>query len=387
MKEKIIECLKMFIENNEITQEELFPVSIESAGPLYTILSFKHNRGLMYNVNEPPLPVFYTIDDNNRYYHTGAHWALKSMLEDETMSIYSVRRNSDNTVYTIGDWIQPADIDTNNKPFQIDNFQLGVQNDIWANPKGNTGYSHISKWQKIDTFVTEDGVTITEKDYPIWICQDIDGTTWIKLTNRYSPCKAHYKEEGPLADGKYKIFSTEEAADKWIAEQKSLFTTVDGANITDQDQCMWAVAVEDIYDIIDRMPYYCVNDHAKATYHWFSNKEARTQWIADKTKKVPLITEDGVEITDPEQEIYGIYIDDFRSYNIPASEYKELYLAPEEGDEDRRGFSTEAARDEYIARNKRLFSIEDIAEWHKRNQGAVFSDLYRIAKERIKEIS
>lgn len=308
-----IEIVKELIKNYGITQEELYPTSVQSKNePLYTILQFSSiDKDYVWKITK-----------DGKYSCNGTiYWTLDNMLEDDrsvcvakgTVLIHSVRRESDQEVFTIGNMITGL----MGNSFQIDSFNIGNGN-IWANPINSKCYTPIQNWKKIETFTTEDGVIISEAYYPVWVVHNNDGT-YEKLTTKCNVSTIHYNEEsgclGP--EGSYKIFSTVAAADEWI--------------------------------------------------------------LANNPKKVLLTTQDDIEITDPTTHVWGVHkamldytIDD--TYVISIGQINALW------------FSTEAARDEYIARNKRLFSIEDIKQWDDKQLDS-FSSLLEIAKERINETS
>ena len=73
----------------------------------------------------------------------------KDILLKNNCKIYSVKRLSDGSIWRIGDTIVHSNCRLE-EAFIIDNFQLGVQNDIWANPKGEKGYCHFSYWEKVE---------------------------------------------------------------------------------------------------------------------------------------------------------------------------------------------------------------------------------------------
>lgn len=217
-KQTIIDGLRAIIENSQITAEELYST-------LYTILLFKET--LVPGLNNSRI---YTLQANGEY-HTGARGdttqTLNQMLrgfyedgiasvEDRTWYIYQVRRESDQQIFTIGDTI----IHSNDRPensFVIDNFQIGVQNDIWTNPTKEKGTCNIRYWKKVNApkvlLTTADDVDTIEPGQVLY------GVG----TNSYNTC------EYPAKDIKehhtaFKWFYDKKKRDKYILNNKLLFS-------------------------------------------------------------------------------------------------------------------------------------------------------------------
>ncbi len=107
-------------------------------------------------------------------------------------------------------------------------------------------------------------------------------------------------------------------------------------------------------------------------------------------KKPILITEDGISITDPQAPIYGIHKSWEHKSNLQAGDYKPEYTFYVE----RKWFSSEAAREEYILMSRPLFSIKQLGDIEREdypstviNEEIVVSrdSLLRIAKEIINQ--
>ncbi len=100
--------------------------------------------------------------------------------------------------------------------------------------------------------------------------------------------------------------------------------------------------------------------------------------------KVLLTTEDSVEITDSKQKIYSLSPTFTDKYDCSVGNFKNN-INPAY-----KAFSTPEARDEYIMRNKRLFSLEDMHGQDKCPHGGQeyflleIDKLEKLARERIK---
>lgn len=120
-----------------------------------------------------------------------------------------------------------------------------------------------------------------------------------------------------------------------------VFSVGDGMKYKGKENELWGVNRKYciIYYFSIKEGFIFVNDH-------FENIERVghiSEWILNVPEIVILTTEDGVNITNSKQMIYGVEKDFSCTYNISANNYE---------DDTPKYFSTEIARDEYILQNK-----------------------------------
>lgn len=173
----------------------------EITKPEYTILSFKQNTKLEDLWINPP-------NSSNMWYRSGGctvPYTTEEILENSLYSIYSVRRESDDEVFTVGDNIGQGII----LNFKIQNNRLLISTSKVKNYWFGFIFDNIQKNKKQPLFTTEDGVDIYEGDTYYIINPKLN----YLLTN-------HIAENG---DNFYKTFikfSTKEKAEEYILENK-----------------------------------------------------------------------------------------------------------------------------------------------------------------------
>ena len=166
------------------------------------------------------------------------------------------------------------------------------------------------------------------------------------------------------------IYKKELHSDFWelIEEEKPLkFITEDGVSIYG-DMKTYAVAKGDLD--IDNPEIYGGNS---ASLKYFYHKENALAYIEKNKEKKPLfITEDGVEIFEGDEYIaIGINYD-FRKVDTVA--HDQVYSG------DVMRFKYESNADEYIVKNKPVFSYEDFIRWGNVPYERV---IMQLAKKRI----
>ena len=126
--------------------------------------------------------------------------------------IHSVKRLSDNAIFTVGDKVKQSNVQHNNT-FTITGFEFDVNNEHLL-VIGNGGIKlHKIEHCKTPLFTTEDGVEIFKGDkYFYW---NSDDTDCIKAYSDYAEDKSNRK-----LWNKYKCFSTEEATKEYIVINK-----------------------------------------------------------------------------------------------------------------------------------------------------------------------
>lgn len=136
---------------------------------------------------------------------------LEALIKCEN-TIHSVKRLSDNVIFTVGDKVKQSSVKHNNT-FIITGFEFDVNNKHLL-AIGNGGIKlHKIEHCKTSLFTTEDGVEIFKGDkYFYWNSDDKD---CIKAYSDYAEDKSNRK-----LWNKYKCFSTEEATKEYIVINK-----------------------------------------------------------------------------------------------------------------------------------------------------------------------
>jgi len=133
--------------------------------------------------------------------------------------IHSIKRLSDNEIFTIGD-------KTNNGTIsKFENCSVGIRGFFKEKPENyHVNLNTIKK--VIYLFTTHDGVDIYEDDFVHWVAFYKDKTPYYL----YKLCfvKGHLELDFVNT---YKIFSTKQAAEEYVAKNKVLFVTEDGVGI------------------------------------------------------------------------------------------------------------------------------------------------------------
>lgn len=141
----------------ESNPECLFPVNIvkdrddweEIVEQLYEILEYKSEHGIWYRSPdiEGDAIMYCLYRENSDARSTEDHM----LRHPEHYQIHKVKRLSDNSIWTIGDTIIHSNMYPNDSPFTIGNFQKGlpVYGDIWANEGNEKGQLNIRFWKHI----------------------------------------------------------------------------------------------------------------------------------------------------------------------------------------------------------------------------------------------
>ncbi len=140
-------------------------------------------------------------------------------LSSRNYNIYSVKRLSDNTIWSIGDRYQV--VDPIKEVRTISTFYIS-ENKLYITPR-EYGYSELKEIQKVKQpiYKTEDKVDIFEGDTVYWV------NTY---NHTYLYCAAF--NSGAIValkttDSVYKVFSSKELADKWLLMNKSCLSIND----------------------------------------------------------------------------------------------------------------------------------------------------------------
>lgn len=177
--------------------------------------------------------------------------------------IHSIKRLSDNEIFTIGD-------KTNNGTIsKFENCSVGVR--VFFKEKPENYHVNLNTIKKVTPlFTTEDNVDIYEDDVVHWIAFYKDKT----------PCylyKSGFVKEHLELDlvNIYKVFSTKQAAEEYIVKQKVLFVTEDNVGIKKGDD-YWIV--NNFFDLILEKKHHA-NYGNPFPCKAFSTKEKAQEYI------------------------------------------------------------------------------------------------------------
>jgi len=159
----------------------------------------------------------YSLKYNGNYsaYDKDGTLTLQQCLDYKNI-IYSIKRNSDGEIFTIGDKVRIIKLEYDGS-FIIDEFYFDCNNDkLLCNGKC-TGNGHVSITKiekcKLPLFKTKDGINIFEGDeyYPIGFCKEMPGSCeWYIVKD----------EHKHLFKNSNYIFSTKEKAEDYIFKNK-----------------------------------------------------------------------------------------------------------------------------------------------------------------------
>ena len=180
----------------------------------YEILSFKSKFDEFYN---PRLQKDGTFLDNPLMSQNGGGASLKWMLNEDEYYISSVKRLSDNEVFSIGDKINFRGLYGNSSEHKYDTIKgFEFKQDGSLGVRYHNGLVGIEKIQKYKEalFTTEDGVDIFEGDEVTWLYTDE-----LKIAGTRKADKNMYTD--------LKYFSKKEKAEEHILMNKPLLSLND----------------------------------------------------------------------------------------------------------------------------------------------------------------
>lgn len=186
---------------------------------------------------------------------------------EKYIKIISIKRLSDNTVFTIGDRVKQSNVQHNNI-FTITGFCLDVnRKNLLAIGNGGIKISKIEHYKPL--FTTEDGKPVFEGDNVAWVIRD-------EFSHMLTLCKLHIitclnKPET------CKIFSTKEAALEYVKSvRKPLFISEDGVEIFEGQNyfSIDAALNEKIQEVFSTK-----NTIKSCFYRYFSTKEKAEEYI------------------------------------------------------------------------------------------------------------
>lgn len=184
----------------------------------------------------------------------------------------------------------------------------------------------------------------------------------------------YYKEESLMVN---KLLMTThiinfkhlEYRDFWEEVKQPLFVTDDGVELFDEADKLFIVNKKcykkeiRIYNIYDKAN--------RKDFKYFNVEENADKYIEENKPKPLFITEDGVEYTHLSQQVWGVS-ERFEKRTYWVSQIKGTKV---------KAFYHEANADEYIWRNKRVFSYEDMLK-AKHSIILADEDIEKAAKER-----
>lgn len=179
----------------------------------YEILSFQHKTENIFEV------VY-----NNNY----------SNKTFENYNIYSIKRLSDGEVFTIGDkckWNGNGCSDTG----IITKFEIKNDGLYASNSRCNFHIKWVKRLKSL--FTTEDRVDLFDNDSYWWTCSKAFAECPPYTVSE--ECKARIHEENEDWGDGVKIFSTKEAAEKYIEENKPKYSEIDMITFANQESSMY----------------------------------------------------------------------------------------------------------------------------------------------------
>jgi len=173
--------------------------------------------------------ISYSEEDINKGLHSG---------NEGGYVIHSIKRLSDNVVFTVGDLVEHFK-DARDKGI-IEKFRVGVDNEIMivhfrgknyhTSNDNNFLYSNdfrvLQHSKQEPLFVTEDGKEIFEGDSVYQVSPANNYEIW-----NYNRWLGYFSDAGKPGEGKL-MFSTEEAAERWIDKNKPKYSKRDILGIT-----------------------------------------------------------------------------------------------------------------------------------------------------------
>lgn len=284
-------------------------------------------------------------------------------IDKDNLVVSAMKRLSDGVEFKIGDKVAYCDQST---IYIIDKFTVKEDHMIaWCKISTNghnSGAFNILnirpyKEKKV-LYTTEDGVDRYEWQEEYWIFKLIGlGSNDWKLGEWEGEGKPKEVNESNLPNKQgncpsnrltvYKIFSTKEAAEKWIKDSNALFTTQDGVKIF-KGMHYYMVNKDNMKHVTEVLCDRDTDGSFGNVFTYFSTKQLAQKYIDDNTKY--LLTEDEVKLG-KEDKFYYAHKGDFisgRVGDLQNSEYPGKF------------FSTEEKAKEYILWNEPCLSLKDI---------------------------
>lgn len=218
---------KTSVETQGKLSEIIKEIEKENPVPEYTILSFKDKE----------MNLLITLDEKIGKYIPPSPWVCaiseaRDFLASSNYPVHSVRRNSDNTTWSIGDEVQiPKSSCHEGEPTTIDRFSIADdKNTLLVRTKTKKEYSfsygknfienhiHLSDLKKPverkPIFVTEDGVNIFDTTTLVYHVSPYCGNSHYLFCDKVAHC---------ISTGK-KAFYKKEAAEEYIWKNKPVLS-------------------------------------------------------------------------------------------------------------------------------------------------------------------
>lgn len=276
--------------------------------------------------------------------------------------------NKKEEIFTIGDKTNNGTI----SKFELDSN--GIRVFFEEKPKNyHVSLNSLLKVQQ-KLFTTEDGVDIFEGDK----IYSVNRTNFQHYDNNrtvtHNFCRSSV----------YKYFSTKEAAQKYINENKPLLITEDGKEIFKGQElhCVKNNEVKFIFDI----------NFIEEDVKYFSTKKLANDYLENIKLKLLLTTEDGKKLysnDDMKTLVYGVALQGTVNDMLST---KPLHHFIDQKHANRKWFYDTGAAEEYILYNKPVLSLMDIAKVYKtanpdynryNNGRSQRNELLEIIKEKI----
>lgn len=162
--------------------------------------------------------------------------------------------------------------------------------------------------------------------------------------------------------------------DFWEEIKQPLFVTDDDIEILDDTTEIISVSIK--HHTVSKWGYrYLSKPLDRENFKHFGIEANADKYIEENKPKPLFITDDGVEV----------YVDDFVVFvnsKLEKSTWRASIINNGWDFSKVKAFSRKSNADQYIWRNKRLFSYNDIEKYQSGGEG-VFYDIKAIAKERI----
>jgi hypothetical protein len=183
----------------------------------YEILSYSY-KNWIYKKNN--------LGEFSTSFDAPAHLLI---LHPENMDkIHSVKRLSDNEIFTVGDKIKGWG---ETPVIKIEKFQIDSFDNTKISAYHNNGYGRgISSWEKIKQplFTTEDGVAITDENQTLYAV--LTKAQWETREDTFKRMRERSQFSAPL-NSAWKYFSTDEARLHYTIRNKPLLSWNDVLNL------------------------------------------------------------------------------------------------------------------------------------------------------------
>lgn len=175
------------------------------------------------------------------------------------------------------------------------------------------------------------------------------------------------------------VNEVENNPDFWEEVKQPLFVTDDNIEIFDDATEITTVSIK--HHTVSKWGYrYLSKPLDRENFKHFGVEVNAYKYIEENKPEPLFITEDGVEVHCRDWELFGVEVSTFKRAVVTSKSLnRHSFLL----------FAHESNADEYIWRNMRLFSYEDVVEWYgygfKLGREGIYETLERLAIERSEE--